>query len=159
MGLYDHTPHGGYFTQQDIREIVRYAQDRYITIIPEIDMPGHMVAALTAYPELGCTGGPYEVWPVWGVSNDILCAGNPRVYDFLEDVFSEVMNLFPSRIIHVGGDEAHEGYDPEMGARPVKRAIQQHLLNELSKRLLSGQVTQERPIQVDEFGDGLVFRN
>lgn len=106
MGIYDHTPHGGYFTQQDIREIVRYAQDRYITIVPEIDMPGHMVAALTAYPELGCTGGPYEVWPVWGVSDDILCAGNPRVYDFLEDVFSEVMELFPSKIIHVGGDEA-----------------------------------------------------
>jgi len=106
MGLYDHTPHGGYFTQQDIREIVRYAQDRYITVIPEIDMPGHMVAALTAYPELGCTGGPYEVWPVWGVSDDILCGGNPRVYDFLEDVFSEVMQLFPSKVIHVGGDEA-----------------------------------------------------
>ena len=106
MGLYDHTPHGGFFTQQDIREIVRYAADRYITIVPEIDMPGHMVAALTAYPELGCTGGPYEVWPVWGVSDDILCAGNPRVYDFLEDVFSEVMALFPSKIIHVGGDEA-----------------------------------------------------
>ena len=106
MGLYDHTPHGGYFTQQDIREIVRYAQERYITIIPEIDMPGHMVAALTAYPELGCTGGPYEVWPIWGVSEDILCGGNPRVYEFLEDVFDEVMSLFPSKIIHVGGDEA-----------------------------------------------------
>ena len=105
MGIYDHTPHGGYFTQQDIREIVRYAQDRYITIIPEVDMPGHMVAALTAYPELGCTGGPYEVWPIWGVSDDILCGGNPRVYDFLKDVFTEVMDLFPSEYIHVGGDE------------------------------------------------------
>lgn len=106
MGIFDGQRHGGYFTQADIREIVRYAQDRYITIIPEIDMPGHMVAALTAYPELGCTGGPYEVWGTWGVSDDILCAGNPKVYTFLTDVFDEVMDLFPSDIIHVGGDEA-----------------------------------------------------
>ena len=106
MGLYDHTMYGGFYTQKDITEIVNYAQERHITIIPEIDMPGHMVAALTAYPELGCTGGPYEVWPDWGVSEDILCAGNPRVYEFLTDVFEEVMALFPSRIIHLGGDEA-----------------------------------------------------
>ena len=106
MGIFDNTRYGGYYTQQDIREIVRYAQDRYVTIIPEIDMPGHMVAALTAYPELGCTGGPYEVWGIWGVSDDILCAGNPKVYGFLKDVFDEVMALFPSDIIHVGGDEA-----------------------------------------------------
>lgn len=106
MGIYDHTRHGGFYTQDDIREIVDYARQRHITIIPEIDMPGHMVAALTAYPELGCTGGPYEVWPDWGVSDDILCAGNPRVYQFLEDVLTEVMQLFPSTIIHLGGDEA-----------------------------------------------------
>ena len=106
MGLYDHTMYGGYYTQKDIREIVSYAAERHITIIPEIDMPGHMVAAVTAYPELGCTGGPYEVWPDWGVSEDILCGGNPRVYEFLTDVFEEVMALFPSRIIHIGGDEA-----------------------------------------------------
>ena len=106
MGLYDHTMYGGFYTQKDIREIVDYATERHITIIPEIDMPGHMVAAVTAYPELGCTGGPYEVWPDWGVSDDILCAGNPRVYEFLEDVLTEVMALFPSKIIHLGGDEA-----------------------------------------------------
>ncbi len=106
MGLYDHTMYGGFYSQKDIREIVEYAQQRHITIIPEIDMPGHMVAAVTAYPELGCTGGPYEVWPDWGVSDDILCAGNPRVYQFLEDVLTEVMELFPSKIIHLGGDEA-----------------------------------------------------
>lgn len=109
MGIYDHTRHGGFFTQDDIREVVAYAQERHITIIPEIDMPGHMVAALTAYPELGCTGGPYEVWGDWGVSDDILCAGNPRVYEFLKDVLEEVMQLFPSRIIHLGGDEAPKG--------------------------------------------------
>ena len=106
MGLYDHTMYGGFYTQKDIREVVAYAAERHITIIPEIDMPGHMVAALTAYPELGCTGGPYEVWPDWGVSDDILCAGNPRVYQFLTDVLTEVMELFPSAIIHLGGDEA-----------------------------------------------------
>ena len=106
MGLYDHTMYGGFYTQKDIREIVQYAAERHITIIPEIDMPGHMVAAVTAYPELGCTGGPYEVWPDWGVSEDILCAGNPRVYEFLGDVLDELMVLFPSKIIHLGGDEA-----------------------------------------------------
>ena len=109
MGLYDRTMYGGFYTQKDIREIVEYAAQRHITIIPEIDMPGHMVAAVTAYPELGCTGGPYEVWPDWGVSDDILCAGNPRVYEFLEDVLTEVMQLFPSRVIHLGGDEAPKG--------------------------------------------------
>ena len=109
MGLYDRTMYGGFYTQKDIREIVAYAAERHITIIPEIDMPGHMVAALTAYPELGCTGGPYEVWPDWGVSDDILCAGNPKVYQFLEDVYTEIMQLFPSKIIHLGGDEAPKG--------------------------------------------------
>ncbi|MBR1687753.1 MAG: beta-N-acetylhexosaminidase [Prevotella sp.] len=105
-GLYDDTPHGGYFTQEDIREIVAYASQRYITIIPEIDMPGHMLAALAAYPELGCTGGPYEVCPDWGVFDDILCGGNPQTYRFLEDVVGEVIALFPSHIVHLGGDEA-----------------------------------------------------
>ena len=106
MGLYDHTRHGGYYTQDDIREVVAYAAERHITIIPEIDMPGHMVAAVTSYPELGCTGGPYEVWSDWGVSEDILCGGNPKVYQFLTDVIDELTQLFPSTIIHLGGDEA-----------------------------------------------------
>ena len=106
MGLYDYTPHGGFYTQDDIREVVEYAEKQHITIIPEIDMPGHMVAAVTAYPELGCTGGPYEVWPDWGVSDDILCGGNPKVYQFLTDVIDELTELFPSAIIHLGGDEA-----------------------------------------------------
>ena len=105
-GLYDNVSHGGYYTQEDIREIVEYAAQRHITIIPEIDMPGHMLAALAAYPELGCTGGPYEVSPDWGVFDDILCAGNDSVYRFLEDVIDEVCELFPSKFIHMGGDEA-----------------------------------------------------
>ena len=98
--------YGGYFTQDEIREIVRYAADRYITIIPEIDMPGHMVAALTAYPELGCTGGPYEVWGMWGVHDDILCVGKDHTLQFVTDVLDEVMQLFPSPYIHIGGDES-----------------------------------------------------
>ncbi len=98
--------YGGYFTQDQIRDIVRYAADRYITIIPEIDMPGHMVAALTAYPELGCTGGPYEVWGRWGVADDILCVGKDHTLQFVKDVLDEVMQLFPSEYIHIGGDES-----------------------------------------------------
>lgn len=98
--------YGGFYTQEEIRDIVRYAADRYITIIPEIDMPGHMVAAMTAYPELGCTGGPYEVWTLWGVTDDILCVGKDHTLQFVKDVLDEVMQLFPSEYIHIGGDES-----------------------------------------------------
>lgn len=105
-GKYDGTPHGGFYTQEEIKEIVKYAQDRYITIIPEIDLPGHMLAALAAYPELGCTGGPYEVEKRWGVFDDVLCAGQEKTYKFLEDVLTEVIELFPSEYIHIGGDES-----------------------------------------------------
>ena len=102
---YDGKPHGGFFTQEEAREIVAYAADRYITVIPEIDMPGHMLSALHAYPELGCTGGPYEVWCHWGVSKDVLCAGNDVTLKFIEDVLGEIVEIFPSEYIHVGGDE------------------------------------------------------
>ena len=95
-----------------MKEIVAYAAERGITVIPEIDLPGHMVAALAAYPELGCTGGPYEVWTRWGVAPDILCAGNEDVYKFLEAVLTEAMDIFPSEYIHIGGDEA---FNEEMG--------------------------------------------
>ena len=98
--------YGGYYTQEEIRDIVQYAADRYITIIPEIDMPGHMLGALAAYPELGCTGGPYEVWGRWGVSDDILCVGKDHTLQFIKDVLDEVMQLFPSQYIHIGGDES-----------------------------------------------------
>ncbi|MDD3077604.1 MAG: beta-N-acetylhexosaminidase [Paludibacter sp.] len=95
----------GFYTQNEIRDIVKYAQDRYITIIPEIDVPGHTTAALASYPELGCTGGPYKVWEVWGGPADVLCAGNSETMNFLHDVFSEIVDLFPSKYIHIGGDE------------------------------------------------------
>ena len=96
---------GGYYTQEDAREIVEYARQRHITVIPEIDLPGHMQAALTAYPNLGCTGGPYEVWKIWGVSEDVLCAGNDETLKFIDDVLGEIIQIFPSEYIHVGGDE------------------------------------------------------
>ncbi len=97
--------YGGFYTQDEMREIVAYAAERNITVIPEIDLPGHMVAALAAYPELGCTGGPYEVWTRWGVSDDVLCVGKEETFTFLQDVLTEVMDIFPSEYIHIGGDE------------------------------------------------------
>ncbi len=104
-GRYDSVPYGGFYTQDQAREVVAYAAERHITVIPEIDLPGHMLAALTAYPELGCTGGPYEVWGQWGVAEDVLCAGNDATLKFIDEVLGEVVDLFPSEYIHVGGDE------------------------------------------------------
>ena len=103
--LYDSIRHGGFYTQDELRDLVQYAADRYINIIPEIDLPGHMQAALATYPDLGCTGGPYKVWSRWGISDDVLCAGNEKAMLFLEDVLNEIMDVFPSEIIHIGGDE------------------------------------------------------
>ncbi len=105
-GEYDGQHYGPFqYTQDDCREIIAYAAERYITVIPEIDLPGHMQAALAAYPEFGCTGGPYEVWKMWGVSENVLCAGNDATLGFIEDVLTEIVDVFPSEYIHVGGDE------------------------------------------------------
>ena len=103
----DGTPgqYGGFYTQDDIREIVAYAKARYINVVPEIEMPGHSNAALAAYPELSCTGGPYKSGQVWGVYKDVYCAGKDSTFDFLENVLAEVCDLFPGPYIHVGGDE------------------------------------------------------
>ena len=102
---YDKTPHGGYYTQKQIREIVKYAADRYITVIPEIELPGHAVAALTSYPWLGCKGEGYEVRRRWGISKEVFCPGKETTFEFLQNVFAEVLELFPSEFIHIGGDE------------------------------------------------------
>ncbi len=108
----DSTRYGGYYTQEQVKDIVAYAASRYVEVIPEIEMPGHSVAAITAYPYLGCTpasfetGRPHEVRKAWGVSKDLYCAGNDSVFTFLQDVLTEVMQLFPSQYIHIGGDEA-----------------------------------------------------
>lgn len=104
--LEDGVPYGGYYTDDEIRDIVKYAAERYVTIVPEVDMPGHMMAALAAYPELGCTGGPYKTGEFWGVYRDILCAGNEKVYTFIEKTLDHICDLFPGQYIHIGGDES-----------------------------------------------------
>lgn len=104
-GIYDSIPYGGFYTQKQIKDVVKYATERYITIIPEIDIPGHTLAVLASYPELGCKGGPYKVAEKWGIFDDVLCAGNEKSFEFVENVLSEVINLFPSKYIHIGGDE------------------------------------------------------
>lgn len=103
---YDSIPYGGFYTQDEIREVVAYAKARHINVVPEIEMPGHALAALAGYPHLGCTGGPYEVNKGWGVFEDVFCAGNDSTFAMLEGVLTEVMELFPSEIIHIGGDES-----------------------------------------------------
>ncbi len=102
---FDTISHGGFYTKEELKDLVRYAESRHITIIPEVDLPGHTLAALAAYPEFGCTGGPYEVWKEWGVTEEIICPGNEKAMIFLEDVLEEVMEIFPSEYIHIGGDE------------------------------------------------------
>jgi hexosaminidase len=100
----DGIPHGGFYTQDEIREVVAYAAERHITVVPEIEMPGHALAALAAYPELACTVGPFEVATTWGVFEDVFCP-NETTFTFLETVLDEVLDLFPSKYIHIGGDE------------------------------------------------------
>lgn len=102
----DRIPHGGFYTQEQIKEIIQYAADRYITIVPEIDLPGHTMSVLATYPELSCTGGPFRIPETWGIKEEVLCLGNDETYRFVEDVLSEVIDLFPGEYIHIGGDEA-----------------------------------------------------
>jgi hexosaminidase len=116
---FDGEPHGGFYTQEDAREIVAYAKERFITVVPEIEMPGHALAALAAYPELGVTGEPMEVGRRWGVYSDILNA-EPSTVAFMQDVLTEVMEIFPSPFIHIGGDEADKAKwktSPRIAAR------------------------------------------
>jgi len=101
---YDTVRHGGFYTQDQIREVVAYASTRFVTVIPEIEMPGHALAALAAYPELSCSGGPFDVSNKWGIFRDVYCS-REETFTFLEDVLTEVMDLFPSKLIHIGGDE------------------------------------------------------
>jgi hexosaminidase len=106
LDRHDDVPHGGHYTHEDIREIVAYAAARHITIVPEIEMPGHSMAALTAYPQFSCTGGPFEVATRFGIFKDVYCPGKEATFTFLQDVLDEVMALFPGPYIHIGGDEA-----------------------------------------------------
>jgi hexosaminidase len=101
----DNIPYGGFYTQEDIREVIAYATARHITIVPEIEMPGHALAALSAYPELSCKGGTFQSAITWGVFDDVFCAGKDETFTFLENVLAEVIDLFPGKYIHIGGDE------------------------------------------------------
>jgi hexosaminidase len=107
---FDGKRYGGYYSKDEIKEIVRYAADRHVTVIPEIELPGHAMAALAAYPALGCTGGPYETATTWGIFPDVYCAGKEETFIFLQDVLDEVITLFPSQYIHIGGDEVFNKY-------------------------------------------------
>ena len=127
----DSLSYGGYYTTEDIREIVEYAQQRYVTIVPEIDIPGHSMAALSAYPEISCTGGPFHV----NVGNTFytkiensLCAGNEQTFEVLDSVFAEVARLFPSPYIHIGGDECYKGFW-EKCSKCKMRMQKEHLKN------------------------------
>ena len=125
----DGSIYGGYYTRDDILEVVAYASARGITVVPEIEMPGHALAALASYPALSCTGGPFEVATTWGVFKDIFCAGNDSVFIFLKDILDEVMELFPSEYIHIGGDEAPK-YRWENCMRCQKRISENNLKDE-----------------------------
>jgi hexosaminidase len=100
-----HGRYGGFYTQEEVREIVAYAADRHITVVPEIEMPGHACAALVAYPELSCTGGPFKTEMPAGVFNGVFCVGNDKSFEFLQEVLTEVFELFPGKFVHLGGDE------------------------------------------------------
>lgn len=139
---YDGIPYEGHYTQEDIREVVAYAASKGISIIPEIDLPGHMLAAIASYPELGCTGGPYEVWGRWGISSDVLCVGKESTFTFIEDVLDEIMELFPSEYIHIGGDECPKvrwTECPECRARMEELGLDPD--DKMSAELLQGYVT------------------
>ena len=102
---YDGKKYGGYYTKDEMKDIVDYAKKRYITVVPEIEMPGHSRAALAAYPELSCTEGPHTVAKLWGVHKEVFCAGKESTFEFLETVLTEVSEIFPGEYIHIGGDE------------------------------------------------------
>jgi len=138
--------YGGYYTQDQIREVVEYANGLGITVIPEIDLPGHMLGAMASYPWLGCTGGPYQVWTRWGVSDQVLCVGKETTFEFLFNVLDEICGLFPSEYIHIGGDEcpktswekcpACQAKMDELGIKEDERGTRgQKLQNYVTKRV------------------------
>ncbi|MDE6139470.1 MAG: beta-N-acetylhexosaminidase [Alistipes sp.] len=143
---YDDTPHGGFYTQEEIRDVVAYAAERYITVIPEIEMPGHALAALAAYPWLGCKGEGYEVWPDWGITPEVMCGGRESTYEFLENVLAEVLELFPSEYIHIGGDECPKDHWKECAECQAaierlgldnEEQLQGYLVNRIEKWLVA----------------------
>ncbi len=152
--------YGGFLTQAQLQDIVAHATARHITVVPEIEMPGHGLAALSAYPELGCTGGPYQPRTRWGVEPDVFCAGNPKTFAFLEDVLTEVLAIFPSTFIHVGGDECPkdrwnkcpkcQGVMKEKGLKDA-HALQSHFIQHFDRWLAA---RERRLIGWDEILEG-----
>ncbi|MGO4292489.1 glycoside hydrolase family 20 protein [Chitinophaga sp. RAB17] len=126
---FDGKKYGGFYTTEEVKAVVAYAAARHINVIPEIEMPGHALAALTAYPELGCTKGPYKTAQFWGIFDDVFCAGNDSTFTFLQDVLDEVMVLFPSTYIHIGGDECPKVRWAHCSACQL-RIKQEHLADE-----------------------------
>lgn len=143
---YDGTPYGGYYTQEQVREIVAYASERYVDVIPEIEMPGHSQELLAAFPQFGCRGEGYEVRQTWHISDDPMCVGNPDLIPFLKDILDEVCELFPGEYINIGGDEVItdrwrecpkcQAFMRESGMTQEKQ-LQQYLVGEMEKFLLS----------------------
>ncbi|WP_204376154.1 glycoside hydrolase family 20 protein [Hymenobacter coccineus] len=157
---FDGQRYGGYYTQAEAREVVRYAAARHITVIPEIEMPGHALAALAAYPALGCTGGPYQTATFWGVFDDVYCAGNEATFSFLEGVMDEVAAIFPSRYLHIGGDECPKvrwQACPKCQQRmkdehlPNEQALQSYFIRRISQHLAT---KNRRVIGWDEIMEG-----
>lgn len=141
---WDPQPYSGFYTQADIKDLLQYAQDRFIQIIPEINMPGHCMASLASYPENSCTGGPFEVQPTFGIKKDVYCIGKEHTFEFLQNILLEIMDLFPSHIIHCGGDEVPRTRweaCPECQARVVNEhlkdtnALQTYFANRMAKFL------------------------
>ena len=141
---YDGTPYGGFYTQDEIRDVVAYASARGVTIVPEIEMPGHAQALLASYPSLGCRGEGYQVRTTWGISSDAVCLGKDEVYTFFRDVLDEVVELFPGEVIHIGGDEVRfddwkncprcQAKMKELGIES-EHQLQGHLVSEMEKYL------------------------
>ncbi len=136
--------YGGFYAQQEIREIVEYARRRFVTVVPEIELPGHASAALAAYPEYSCTGGPFEVTTQWGVFDDVYCPGKEATFQLLEDVLSEAAELFPGPFMHIGGDECpkarwnnHELCQERMKAEGLANAdeLQAYFVSRIARHL------------------------
>ena len=157
---YDGKPYEGFYTKEQVRDIVAYAAERFITVIPEIEMPGHSLAAITAYPHISCTGGPFEVATKWGVFEDVYCAGKEETFAFLEDVIDEVTELFPGPYFHIGGDECPKSrwkVCPDCQKRMVEEGLadEHELQSYFVKRIESYLATKgKRMIGWDEILEG-----
>jgi hexosaminidase len=137
--------HEGYYTREELLEVVNYAKNLFIDIIPEIDMPGHTMAMIASYPEYSCTGGPFEVSTTWGIKKDVLCPGKERTFEFIENILSEIIEIFPYRVLHIGGDEVPKSrwkkcFDCQARMRTMnlsdEKQLQDYFTNRIAKFLV-----------------------